>query len=356
MNINLDDPKSLRQTDTQDMLSHIADFPNQLKKGWDDIQKMALPSYFATCDRIIICGMGGSGIGGDLVRSVVSDEARKPIEIHRNYGIPNYTNRKTLIITVSHSGTTEETLDAFISAHDAGGQLFAITTGSELERLAKKFKVPYYKFEHKGQPRAALGFMLGAILAIFKKIGILDMTEDEVIKSFTAVKDYNETLFPDSPHRKNQAKQIANDLQDYLPIIYASEKFGSLALRWRGQLAENSKEIAFYDLLPAVNHNFTGGLDFPKEAKQILKFLFIKSNYDLPRIKTRQKITAEILDKKGIVHKNIEIKNPKNILSEVLIMSLLADYTSYYLSIINNVDPTTIENIDFIKQRLKELE
>jgi len=356
MNINLDDPKSLRQTDTSDMLSHIADFPNQLKKGWDDIQKMALPSYFATCDRIIICGMGGSGIGGDLVRSVVLSDANKPIEIHRNYGIPNYTNRKTLVIAVSHSGTTEETLDAFISARDAGGQLFAITTGSELERLAKKFKVPYYKFEHKGQPRAALGFMMGAILAVFKKIGILEMTEDQVIKAFTAVKDYNETLFPDSPHRKNQAKQVANDLQGSLPIIYASERFTPLALRWRGQLAENSKEIAFYDILPAVNHNFTAGLDFPQEAKQILKFLFLKSKFDLPRIAARQKISAEVFDKKGIAHKNIEIKNAENVLCEILEMSLLADYTSYYLSIINNVDPTKIENIDFIKQRLKELE
>ena len=197
--------------------------------------------------------------------------------------------------------------------------------------------------------------MLGATLAIFKKIGLLDMTEDQVISALTALKDYNETLFPDSPHRKNQAKQLAKDLEGYLPVIYTSQKLESIGFRWRGQLAENAKDIAFLDVLPAVNHNFTGGLEFPEEAKKILKFLFIKSKYDNERIQIRQKINAEILDKKGIAYKFIEIKDLKNILTEILMLTLLADYTSYYLSIINNVDPTEIENIDYIKERLKEL-
>jgi glucose/mannose-6-phosphate isomerase len=356
MNINLDDPKALRQTDTRDMLSNIADLPNQIKKGWDDINRMALPSYLVTCNRIIICGMGGSGISGDLIRSVVLEDSKIPIYIHRDYSIPIFTDHKTLVIADSFSGSTEETLDAFISAQQKGAKLFAITTGGELERLAKKFKTPFYKIVYKAEPRAAIGFPIGAILSIFKKIGILDMTEDQIIKSLTALKDYNETLFPDSPHRKNQAKQLAKDLEGCSPVIYASEKMTSISRRWRSQICENAKVISFFDTLPEVNHTSTNGLDFPKGLNDFLKFFFIKSKFDNPRIKTRIRITAEIFDKKAISHREIEIKNPENILTEILMLTLLADYTSYYLSIINGVDPSSLENVNYVKQRLKELE
>jgi glucose/mannose-6-phosphate isomerase len=355
-NINLDDPKALRQTDTADMLSNIADLPNQIKKGWDDINRMALPSYLVTCNRVVICGMGGSGIGGDLVRSVVVDETRTPIYIHRDYSIPTFIDNKTLVIADSFSGNTEETLDAFISAQQKGAKIFVITTGGELERLAKKFKVPFYKIIYKSEPRAAIGFPIGAILAIFKKIGILEMTEDEIIRALTHLKDYNETLFPDSPHRKNQAKQIAKETEGFLPIFYASEKMTSVARRWRSQLSENAKVISFYDTLPEVNHTSTNGLDLPKDANQLLKFYFLQSKFDNPRIKTRMRITAEVFEKKSIIHRLVEIKNSPNLLTEILALTLLADYTSYYLSIINGVDPSSLENVNYIKRRLKELE
>lgn len=356
MEINLDDPKSLRQTDTKDMLSNIADFPNQIKKAWDDINKMALPSYLVTCNRVVICGMGGSGIGGDLVKSVVVDESRTPIYIHRDYSIPIFADAKTLVIADSFSGNTEETLDAFISAQQKGAKLFAITCGGELERLAKKFKTPYYKFDYKSEPRAAIGFPIGAILAIFKKIGILDMTEDQIIKTLTFLKDFNETLFPDSAHRKNQAKQIAKDAENSLPIFYSSERMASVARRWRSQFAENSKTIAFFDTFPETNHTATNGLDFPKEADQLVKFYFIRSRFDNQRIKTRMRITAEIFQKKGISYRDIDIKKPENAFAEILMLSLLADYSSYYLSIINNVDPSDMENVNYVKKRLKEIE
>lgn len=356
MDINLDDPKSLRQADTQDMLSNIADFPNQLKHGWDDIMKMALPSYFVTCNRISIAGMGASGIVGDLANSVIWDTAKTPILIYRDYANPLYVDHKTLFIAVSYSGNTEETLDAFITAKQNGAKLFAITSGGELERLARKFQCPHYKFDYKAQPRAALGFMLGAMLAAFKKIGILDYTENQIIDAFTSLKDYNESLFPDSPHRKNRAKQIAKDIYGFLPVIYGSRKTESLARRWRGQLAENAKTFGFFDIFPEVNHNSTGGLDFPKETIKSLKCLFLKSKYENPRILTRYKITREIYDKKGILHQEIAINDAKNNLEEILMFALLADYTSYYLAIMNSVDPTNIENIEYLKQRLKEID
>lgn len=356
MNINLDDPKSLRQTDTKDMLSNIADLPNQIKKGWDGLNSMALPSYFVTCDRVIICGMGGSGIAGDLAKSVVVEESSKPIYIHRDYGIPHFTDRKTLVIADSYSGNTEETLDAFVSAQQKGAKLFAITTGGELERLSKKFQTPYYHFDYKSEPRASVGIPLGAILAIFKKIGILDMTEDQIISALTRLKDYNETLFPDSPHRKNQAKQIAKDLEGQMLAVISSNTMSSVARRWRGQFAENSKIISFYDFLPEIDHNFSAGLDLPASAHQILKMIMLKSKYDSARITVRQKITSEVFEKRGLSAKIIEIKDSSNILEEILKFTLLADYTSYYLSIINNIDPSASRYIDYIKQRLKEID
>ena len=157
-NINLDDPKVYKQYDPEGMLARIKEMPGQCQQAWQAAMSFNLPADYAKVDKVVILGMGGSAIGGDLVRSLAESEAKVPVLIHRDYGLPAFVDDRTLVIASSYSGNTEETLSAFEPALKTGAKKLVMTTGGKLQAMAEEKNIPVFKITYKAQPRAALGF------------------------------------------------------------------------------------------------------------------------------------------------------------------------------------------------------
>lgn len=349
---NLNDLGLISELDKAHMAKIIADLPNQLASGWEESQKLIIPSYYLKVNKVVIVGMGGSGIAGAITQSLLKNEADLPIIIHRDYGIPAFVDDKTLVIAVSYSGETEEVLDSFVAAYQRGAKLVAICTGGKLESLAKKYKAPYYRYTYISLPRAAIGFMVGSILGILKKIGIAgDIVQKEIDETIILLNKINENLKPEDNSRKNYAKRIANAVYDNSVEIWAADMISGVARRWKCQINENAENLATMDILPELNHNTIASLDFPKTKN--IYILILKSKFYSERIQKRIEITRDILNKKEIPNMIVQMDiQTNNSIAETMAYILLGDYVSFYLSILNNVDPSINETIDSFKEKL----
>lgn len=353
MNI-LDRPEKFSQFDKDNLLKSIEEFYYQCEKAWTEIKKLILPSYYLAVKKIIIAGMGGSGIGGEVAKSLAEKQSTVPVITLKNYELPSFASKDTLLIAVSYSGDTEEILSVVKQAEQKGVRLIAITTGGELEKLAKIKKFPIYKFDYKTQPRQAFGFLFTAVLGILNKLAIVDVKEEEFKDLIILLRGFNSKLGKNVETEKNQAKQLALKLYQKIPIIFGAA-LSEIAFRFKTQINENAKQIAFSQELPEACHNTINGFDFPKLLPTELFCLFLSSKFDHPRNKTRIKIYQEILNQAKIPYEELIIEPASTLLIEKLSFVILLDYASYYLAILNKVDPTEIQNIKYLKRRLNEM-
>ena len=210
--MNLDNFTSFKQLDSQNMLGEIEALPGQLEKAWALGQTLPLPETEAI-HRVVIAGMGGSAIGADLLSSYSMETCPLPITVHRDYGLPAFAEGpETLVIASSHSGNTEETLEAFDAALEAKCTLLAVCTGGELEKRARANGIPVWKFEHAGQPRAAVGFSFGLLLAAFTRLGLIPDPADDLAETLAAMKKQQQNLHIDVKVVRNPAKRQAGQL------------------------------------------------------------------------------------------------------------------------------------------------
>jgi len=177
--MNLDDNSRFTQIDVQDMKSHIDGLPDQFSSAWDLGSRLPLPKWEGI-ENVLVAGMGGSAIGADLVAAYISPHCPVPVSVHRNYSLPAWANgESTLVITSSHSGNTEETLSSFEAALDRKCRILALTTGGKLAEMCRNSGITLWQFEHHAQPRAAVGFSTGLLLAAFSRVGLIpDPGED----------------------------------------------------------------------------------------------------------------------------------------------------------------------------------
>lgn len=350
---NLDNPKIYKKLDPENMLGNIQEFSSQIENCWIEMADFTLPTHYIKHKNILILGMGGSAIGGDLVRSLVQDKVPVPITVHRDYRLPGFVNSDTLIIASSYSGNTEETITAFEQACQKTPKTIVISTGGKLASLSRKYRCPFFKIRYGAQPRAALGYSFTAILKIFQKLKIIEITEDEIKEAILLLTAYNKKLTPELGTGENRAKQIAEKILGRIPIVLGSEILSEVAIRWKTQFNENSKTISFFERLPEANHNFIAGLEVPKDLKEKVIFLILQSHFDYPRNKLRQNLTLQILQQNHFSYESIMIEPAGTSLSEMLRVILLGDYVSYYLAILYRVDPTKIPNVEYLKERLE---
>ena len=351
--IDLDDSKIYRQYDPQDMLARIKELPTQCRQAWQAIQDFSLPPDYAWVDKIVVLGMGGSAIGGDLVRSLAQSEAGVPVIIHRDYGLPLFINNRTLLIASSYSGNTEETLSAFEPALKTGAKKLAITTGGKLNELAEANDIPVFKINYQSQPRAALGFSFIPILGILQKLGFLPDKTAEVNEAVYVMEKLITELDEKSPLSGNSAKQIAQRLYGKMTVIYGAGILSEVAHRWKTQFNENSKAWAFYEVFPELNHNATVGYLFPPEIIEKVRVLLLRSPLFGERIKLRYEVTTELLDRAGVPYEYVDSVGESPI-SQMMSLVMTGDFVSYYLGILNGVDPTPVDVISYLKDRLAE--
>jgi glucose/mannose-6-phosphate isomerase len=351
----LDNPETYSKFDPTNLLKNVQELPSQCEQAWEEIKKVVLPSYYVKVNKVIVLGMGGSAIGGDLVRALLQNQSKTPIFTVRDYDLPAFVDRDSLVIASSYSGNTEEALEAFSQAIAKKSKSVAITTGGKLADLATAHKIPLYKFDYKTEPRQALGFSFAAILGILNKIALIDIKDTNFRESILLAKALNSKIRPEIVTSQNQAKKLAEELRNKIVVILAGGHLKPVAQRFKTQLNENSKQMAFWEELPEACHNFIIGLEFPNKLFENVFALSLFSNFAHPRIKARQNIILEILDKNKILYEELRIESATSMLSDMLLFILLLDYTSYYLALLNKIDPRPIKNINYLKKKLEEL-
>jgi glucose/mannose-6-phosphate isomerase len=347
--------KLLEKYDKQDMYSVLYDFPLQVCNAVDIANKVKVNKIkTARVNNIIINGLGGSAIGGDLIRSYVAKEISVPIYINRNYTLPAYAKKDTLAIISSYSGNTEETVSAFKEALAKKCQVICITSGGTVEKLAKKYGCLLIKIPGGLQPRCALGYSFFTLLILFTKLKFISDKSsdinDVIINLEQALVEYTNVYFAE-----NEALRIAATLKDKLPIIYSSvDVMDVVNLRWRGQISENAKILAYGNLYPEMNHNELVGWKLNEDILKKIVVVYLEDKNDNKRIKMRMKITEKVYKKyaSNILHLDSDCKSG---LARIFDLIYLGDWVSYYLAILNEVNPTPVDAISYLKTELEKV-
>jgi glucose/mannose-6-phosphate isomerase len=351
---DLDKPENYAKIDQNNLLKNVSEFPAQCEQAWEEIQKVVFPSYYVSVGKVVILGMGGSAIGGDVVKDFVSEKCNIPIEVIRDYKLPAYVNKDTLVLASSYSGNTEETLEAFQQALFKKAKTVVITTNGEISKIAKSQKIPLYQFNYNTEPRQAFGFSFSAVLGILNKLALIDIQDEEFKETITHLKGLYSQIQPTVSTSSNQAKKLAEQLYNKIVIILGAGYLKSVGKRFKTQLNENAKQLSFWEELPEACHNFVVGLEFPEKIAQDIFVLSLASKFDHPRNRLRQNIIFDILNKHGIPYEELRVDHASTELSEILSFIYLLDFTSYYLAILNKTDPRPVSNINYLKDRLKE--
>lgn len=339
----------IREADPESMLERIKELPTQVRDAWAIAQRAQIPPAYGDVRSVVVAGMGGSAIGGDLAAALVAGELKVPMGVHRDYGLPAYVGRDSLVIASSYSGNTEESLSAFEEARKRGAKVIAITTGGRLAELATAAGFPLVTFAYAARPRATLGYSLGLVLGVLSRMGLVRDLASDVDGALADVAKLQERVHEGA--RTNDAKKLAVALAGKVVFVYGAGTMGVMARRVKGQWNENSKNWAAYDVLPELNHNAVVGFPLPPVARQALAVLILRSTHDLGRHRVRWEVTKELLDQAGIEHHSLELAG-STALSEVLQMTYYTDHVSFYVALLNGADPSPNKSIDFLKDRL----
>ncbi len=351
--MNLDDPSLFKQFDLQNMLAEIDDLPGQLQSAWELGQWLPLPDWTGI-QRMVIAGMGGSAIGGDLLTAWAASTCRVPVVVHRDYGLPAWAySAETLVIASSHSGNTEETLSSFKSARENGCCRLAITTGGELAALATQQGTPLWQFEHGGMPRAAVGFSFGLLLAAFTRLGLVADPSGELGEATAAMKKQQASLRADVPVTKNPAKRLAGQLVGRWVTVIGSDYLTPVARRWKTQINELAKASAGFEFLPEADHNTLAGLLSPEEVLAHTMTLFLRAPSDHPHNRLRSDLTRQAFMVKGL-NTDFYAAQGDSPLAHIWTALHFGDYTAYYLAMAYRVDPTPVEVLTSLKAALKK--
>jgi glucose/mannose-6-phosphate isomerase len=349
--VDLDDLLIYRRLDTSGMLDHLHQFPEQCQLAWEMVLKFALPPGYSPIDKIVILGMGGSAIGGDMVRRLALAESKVLVWVHRDYGLPPFVDQDTLVIASSYSGNTEETLSAFTESLKTPSKKLVLTTGGKLRELAEKAGIPAFIIDYQAPPRAAFPHSFIPLVGIFQKLGLLSDKSADLKQALQILNKLSGELAETTPRLSNAAKQLATKLWGHLIVIYGAEMLSEVAQRWKTQLNENSKTWAIFELFPELNHNAVVGYEFPPEVKEKVFVVLLHSALFHPRSQLRYEATAKIMAKSGISYELVEAVG-KTALAQMMSLVLFGDYVSFYLAMLNKIDPTPVDSIDFVKQYL----
>jgi len=339
----------IRAADPGNMLDRIKDLPKKVRDAWTIARAAQLPPAHGDVRNITVAGMGGSAIGGDLAAALLAGELKVPMSVHRDYGLPAYVGRDSLVIASSYSGNTEESLSSFEEAQRRGARVLVLTTGGKIAELARAAKYPVITFSYPAQPRAALGYSLGLVLGALTRLGFVRDLSSDIDAALADVAKLEERVHEGA--RTNDAKKLAIELYGRIIFAYGGGVLGVMARRVKGQWNENAKNWGAFDVLPELNHNGVVGFPHPDIARDALTVLLLRSDRDNPRHKLRFDVTRELLDRANIPHKTLQFSGA-NMLSEVLQLTLFTDYVSFYVALLNGVDPSPVKSIDYLKERL----
>jgi glucose/mannose-6-phosphate isomerase len=339
------------------MLAAIATWPDQVRDGWQRTRSLALGNRHREVSAVAVLGMGGSAVAGDIVRGIFADRLRAPLMSVRDYELPLSVGPTTLVVASSYSGATEETIAALTTALERRCPVAIVTTGGPLLEVARRAELPFLAFPGGGQPRAALGYGIILLSGLLERAALLDgadRLEAEVEAAAAAAAVTAQRCGPDIETDRNPAKELAWALVDRLPVVEASGFLAAVARRWKTQFNENGKTMAVAEELPEATHNAVVGYAQPEALRERLFYVFLASPGDHPRNRLRAALSAELLGATGIAHQVVPVGGEGR-LAEACSSIVLGDFVSAYLAMLYGLDPTPVEAIGTIKERLAEV-
>jgi glucose/mannose-6-phosphate isomerase len=334
------------------MHDHILSFPEQVRRGRERVQEISLPCASGAIDHVVLVGMGGSAIAGDLLAALVEPESAVPVSVVRSYGLPRYVDERTLVIVSSYSGNTEETLAGFDAAVARDSYLYCITSNGRVRDRALREDIPFHVLPEGMPPRAALGFSLAAVVQVAEALDLIDVPEEAWQEVTEVLAGMAREL--DCRTGNNRAIELAKALAERLPIIYSGA--GLLApvnLRWRCQFEENAERLAFGNLYPEWNHNEIMGWARPQDQWLLdrLGVITLRDRDDHPQVQQRMNIIRDLLEDKAGFWTEVTTRGDHR-LTRMLSLIHLGDWTSLYLSVLTGANPMSISLIRELKTRL----
>jgi glucose/mannose-6-phosphate isomerase len=341
--------------DKSNFVSFLREFPYQIKECQDLFLNFEPNLNTEGIQNIVFAGMGGSAIAADLLISYLQDELRLPAIVNRNYFTPAFTSGNTLFIAVSYSGNTEETLHAVNSALEKGARIVGFSSGGKLEEFCKEKEFIHIKIPAGLPPRQALGYLFFPLLFLFERLNFISGKNQEVQETHHYLSELVIRYDPQTNAGGNLANHIAQTLYHKIPVIYsAANSFSVVTVRWRNQFNENSKAMAFSNIFPELNHNEIMGWEGPPEVNQTLQTILLRDTEETSRNKQRVNITKRILKQKNIPIMEVFAEGQSR-LTRMFSLIATGDWASYYLAMLNEVDPIKISSIDLLKNELSKI-
>jgi len=346
----LDQLDNIKRIDKSDMLSHLMKTPGYCRDAMNRARQIKVPERVKP-QNIVVAGMGGSAIGGEILKDWLRDELPIPLEICKDYSLPAYASKDTLFFVNSYSGNTEETLSAFIDGVRRKCTTITITSGGHLQSFSKELQVPHITIPGQLPPRVAMPYLFFPIPVLMERMNLIPNVDEYLQETVRVFEKVGEENSPENPTEDNPAKKLALALLETIPIIYGFGEYQSVAHRLKTQFNENSKIPSKHDVFPEINHNETVGWEAPSFLTKNYSIILIRDPNEPPEIRRRIETTKSMVFHKARKVLEIHAKGEEKLEKMFSILST-GDFASVYLAILQGVDPTPVGIIDKVKKDL----
>ncbi len=347
----LDDVEKIKSVDRSNAVNFCVDAAKLYREAAALASKIKVT--YPKPDNIVVAGMGGSGIGGDLLKDWARNQTAVPIEVSREYELPEYAGKKTLVLITSYSGDTEETLSAFLDALKRKCMIFCVSSGGVLLENAERLGVPYLRIPSGMPPRASLPYLFVPLLVYMEKAGLVSGASQELSEALHLLEKISEDNAPEKPTIENYTKALALNIGEKSPIVYGFGFYRGVAMRYKQQFNENSKVPAKWDVFSELNHNEIVGWERAGELGKCFTAIFLRDDEEPPAIQSRIEITKELVEQAGVELLEVQAQGESR-LARMLSTVLIGDFISVYLAVLRGVDPTPVKTINYLKDTLKQ--
>lgn len=320
----------------------IRNFGKQMREAREIGKSAVFTAPASAIQNVVLIGLGGSAFGGEIVRNYIAGQAKVPFDIFRDYTIPAYVSENTLLLTSSYSGNTEETLASLEEAMPRNPKIVCVSSGGKVIEIAKSEGYDHVVLPGGYPPRTAAGFSIVQQLFALRHFGIIGDFSADLEEAIQMVEGFSD---------HNDARNLAFELKGMIPVLYSGPSFESISIRWRQQIEENGKHIAFHHVIPEMNHNELVGWKNPADLLARSMVLLVRSNLDHERVQMRMEINKEIMGQYAAGIREIYAKGSSH-LAQLFYLLHYGDWVSYYLAEANQEDPSPVKVIDFLKNEL----
>ncbi len=337
------------------MKDYLQGLPEQFSEMLN--RKVALPDRVKKkYGNILVSGLGGSAIGGDILRTYAAARVSIPVVVNRDYHLPAFVDSQTLVLAASYSGNTEETISAYRQARQSGAEIIVVSSGGKLSALAKEDGYMVWELPGGLSPRAASGYLFSPLALILEQLGLLPGASADLMETAQILTDLRKEINPDIASASNIAKQLAGEMKDRIPVIWGTSSHSEVAaLRWKAQINENAKAPAYYNILPELNHNELVGFEAPAELISRLLIIILRDPGDHERVKKRIEISKGVIGERVAKVMEVEARG-QSFLARFYSLAYIGDYASFYLAQEYGINPTPVKVIDFLKAELAKEE